>query len=203
MTKGNSAKQVDRVLAEAERQTKTAIAEFNQRAAELVSRGKYPTAEHLMQAAISMKGFRARIREFRNEWRQLLGGVRWHGNAKSKAPLWEYYQPILTALAGLDGKATRGELEQSIEPMLPAELKQSNNNTAGTDAWKKKIRRARRPMIKEGFLEPGAGKMWKLTAEGKQAASAKAESSTRTPTSQAKTVNHVEPIRIFHPKTNS
>jgi hypothetical protein len=103
----------------------------------------------------------------------------------------------------LDGKATRGELEASIEQMLSAELKKSDNNTESTDAWKKMIGRARRPMIKEGFLEAGAGKMWKLTPEGKQAASMKADSSARTPTPQVKTVNHNEPSRIFQPKTNS
>jgi len=173
MAKETSAKQVERALAEAERRSRAAIVELDQRAADLVSRGKYPAAEPLMQAAVSVRDFSSRVQELRKEWKRLQSKARARGNAKSKVPLWEYYQPILAALASLDGKATSSELEKSIEPMLPLKLKQYEGSAEG---WKKMIRRARRPMTKEGFLELGTGKVWKLTAEGRRAASAKAES---------------------------
>jgi len=107
-----AAKEVDRALAEVARRVKNAVKDFNQRAADLVSRGKYGSAEPVMESARSMRGFQDKLKVLRDEWKKLLRASKPQGEIRDKTPLWEYYRPILEALVGLGGEATRQDLEK-------------------------------------------------------------------------------------------
>ncbi len=78
---------------------------------------------------------------------------------------------------GLDGEATLQDLEKEVEPILASRIKVGDSlaSAGGIERWKVMIRRARKPMIKEGFIESGSGKIWKITIEGQRAADQKSQ----------------------------
>ena len=172
MSKSKAAKEVDHALAEVARRIKAAVKEFNQRAAVLVSRGRYASAEPVMETARSMRGFQDKMKVLRDEWRKLLRAAKPQGEIRDKTPLWEYYKPILEALVDLGGEANRQDFEKRVEPILASQMKAGDSKigTTGIERWRFMIGIARKPMIKEGFLEPGIGKIWKVTVAGRRAA---------------------------------
>ena len=40
----------------------------------------------------------------------------------------------------------------------------------GRERWQVMVRRARKPLITEGWIEAGTGKLWKITEAGRRAA---------------------------------
>lgn len=70
------------------------------------------------------------------------------------------------------GEATRGQIEQHFESLAVKTLKPADlaPTPRGLPRWKIMIRDARKPMEREGFLEPGAGAQWRISAQGRRAA---------------------------------
>jgi hypothetical protein len=78
----------------------------------------------------------------------------------------------------LGGEAYVAEVEEATRPLLADILRPEEMTmmTGGKLIWKRAIRRARRHMIREGFLETGTALRWRITAEGKRAADEKLSS---------------------------
>jgi hypothetical protein len=74
-------------------------------------------------------------------------------------------------LAALNGNATRRDLEKHLETSIPNVLRPGDLelNARGKPLWKLMVRRARKPMIKEKFIEDGIGKNWVITPAGRRA----------------------------------
>ena len=167
--------QVDNAIRGVRRQIRATLKAVNLQAGKLLARGKYAEAEELVRVGRSIDGFQARVEELRKEWRLLTASK---GNIESAehTPLWRFYQPVLKALLSVGGTATSVELEKALPPFLeghatPADLAPGPR---GVPRWRVMLKKARRPMVKELFLDSASGKKWQLSAEGKRLAQADA-----------------------------
>jgi len=121
----------------------------------------------------SVSEFRQEADVLRTRWRSLhsLSGDTDHESSASTA-LWEYYKPILQALDSMGGEATLQDIEQRAEPQISSLLKPGDVRTMarGRPRWKMMIRRARKHLVHEGFIEDATGKVWRITPAGRRAA---------------------------------
>ena len=166
-------REVDRALRNVEREVRAALKALNQQAGKSLARGDYQSAEGMVAVGRSVSDFRKEVEELRRHWRALLvPKEQSQGHAPESTPLWEFYRPILRALDSLGGEATRQEIERRVEPELAGLLKAGDSKVMarGNPRWKVMIRRARQPMIREGFLETSKGSRWRITAAGRRAA---------------------------------
>ena len=94
------------------------------------------------------------------------------GGSSESTALWEYYEPVLRALESLGGEATRREIEQRVEPELTSLLKPGDRRTMarGNPRWKVMVSRARKHLVREGFLEEATGVKWRITPAGRRVA---------------------------------
>lgn len=167
-----SRRKTDRAIADAMHAVKATIKEANRVAGRLVAKGNYQAAEGLVALAKGADLFQAEISTLRSRWREVAYGKPAHTQGKvQRTPLWEYYKPILAALQALNGTATRQDLEKHLETSIPPILKSGDLqvNAHGKPRWKVMVRRARKSMIQEKFIEPGNGKKWVVTAAGRKA----------------------------------
>ena len=167
-----SRKKTDRALVEAARAARATVKEANRCAGRLVAKGDYQGADELVAIAKAVGGFQGEITALRQRWRDLAYSDAQQDESKEQCTLlWQYYKPILAALASLNGSATRRELEKQLETSIPQVLKPGDLalTTRGEPRWKQMLRRARKPMIKEKFIEDGSGKNWILTSVGRRA----------------------------------
>jgi hypothetical protein len=166
-------REVEQALRSVERAVKSSLKEVNQHAAKLLARGDYPGAEAMVGIGRSVGDFGRDVEKMRQRWRSIrvdpegLGG-----DSTDTTPLWEYYRPILRTLDSLGGDANRREIEQHVESELVSMLKSGDRRpmARGNPRWKIMVRRARKYLIREGFLEDGAGKQWRITETGRRAA---------------------------------
>jgi hypothetical protein len=162
---------VARALKQVVRQTKTTVRQINQRAAKLVNKGDYGSAETLVALAKSINDFGRDVDSMRARWRSLVSGSA-SGRA-DQTPLWEYYRPILRVLEEIGGRANARDLERRFEAACVSSLKAGDLEltSSGSARWKRALVRARSAMIKEGFIERDGKGAWRVTASGKRAAS--------------------------------
>ncbi len=159
--------EVDQAIRGVVREVKLALKELNHEAATLLARGDYEGAKAMMQTGELLNEFQNRVSALQGEWRALRGAVKPERPPKEEiTPLWKYYQPISKALVEAGGKAKRRDLEQAVESLLQSEFAPGDLvlNTRGEPRWKVMLRRARRPMTKEGFLEDTKGSWWCLSS---------------------------------------
>jgi len=168
--------QVDRAIRNVKRQVRSTLKAVNAQAGKLLSRGRYPEAEDLVRVSRGMDAFQARVEDLRKEWRSLTAS---HAGTKpigDKTPLWRFYHPVAKALLSLGGAATRVELERALPPFLEGQASPADMvpGPRGVPRWRVMLRKARRPMIKEGFLESARGATWQLSTAGKRLAQGEA-----------------------------
>jgi hypothetical protein len=173
MTKVPGAGGVERAIRNVKREIKGSLKQIHHHASKLLSRGNYAGAQALVDVARLVGTFELEVETLREKWRSLRGGGTSSGAKVEKTPLWEYYRPILQALVSGDGRASTSELLSRVEPLLAKALKPEDFETMsnGRPRWQVMVRRARRPMRKEGFIEADGGKEWRITSVGRKAAS--------------------------------
>jgi len=165
--------EVDRALKQTTRQVKSALRQVNQQAGKLVAKGDYNAAQSWVEMGRAMTTFGAEVAALQLKWQELSETAPGHISSE-RTPLWEYYRPILTALIELGGEGTISELEEQVKPILSGMLSGEEMNAMSGDKlrWKRAVRRSRRHMVKEGFLEDHSGLRWKITESGRKAAEA-------------------------------
>jgi hypothetical protein len=168
------AQKVKKALTQADKAIKTCLRALNQNAAKLMARGNYNGAQGLASVGTEIQSFRAEVEALRKKWSQIGGNRKDKGSQNSATPLWAYYQPILQALVNLGGEARRPDIEPQVEQLIKPKFQPGDQDpmSHGRSRWQVMIRRAHRPMVKEGWLENRVGKTWKITAAGRQAAKA-------------------------------
>lgn len=166
-------REVEQSIVAVVRELKAAGKELSGEATSMLARGKYDIASAMVDKCRLLGEFQGRILALRKEWRTLrsIGS----GGATEKlqtTPVWKFYQHIALALVHLDGQSKRKELERELQSVLDAQLLPGDLGTTGRGVprWQIMIRRARRPMIKEGFIEYGKGGWWRLTEAGRKLA---------------------------------
>jgi hypothetical protein len=162
---------VSRALVTLMRSLDRAVSQMNERAAAYLSKGDYSSVETMMQSAKAIQAYRERVEEFRREWAELLPTGSDAANSGEATKLWEYYRPILRTLADMGGSARRADIEDHLGKTLAKTLQPGDFvlMARGVPRWKVMVRRARKPMIREGFIEDGNGR-WHLTPTGRKAA---------------------------------
>lgn len=174
MKKLPGANEVLRKLRETTRAVKLAVKMINKQAGQRLGKGDYQSAEELMAQAKKVQEFGVELDGIRRKWQDISrsGTATGPKDRKQITPLWEYYKPILKALTKLGGKATSADLEDSLSSEVDKWLKPDDFQPANGNRlrWQSMVHRAKRPMTKEGWVEPGTRKLWQLTKEGARAA---------------------------------
>lgn len=150
---------------------KKALKGVNRVASQRMSRGDYATAETLAAKGKEIRQFETEIEALRHRWRVVCdaGG---RGTKKSATPLWSYYQPVLKALVEVGGVALRSDLETGVVRLMSAMLQPGDREPLGrgSERWQVMIRRARKHLVHEGWIEDRSGKTWRITDAGRRAA---------------------------------
>jgi len=163
---------VDRALKTVASEVKTSLKEINQQASKLMNKGDYAGAEELVQLGRSVTAFQLDLDSLRAKWSTVFTSTESDGDAGEKTAEWEYYVPILQALVSLGGEGSIGQVESTISPLLANILKPGDSEAmaGGRPRWKVMVRRARKHMVQEGFLEEDSGARWCITKQGRRAA---------------------------------
>lgn len=159
---------ISRSIVALKRQLRLAVKELNEEAAKLLTRGKYESSAALVEAAKRTRQFVADVEALRQRWKAVRSGG---GKEQSgdKTPLWEYYSLVARALVALGGNATRAQVMEWINQHGTTELKPGDlaRTPRGRVIWQRNLGRAKRAMLKEGYLEPGNNR-WTLTRLGQE-----------------------------------
>jgi Mrr restriction endonuclease-like protein len=163
---------VSQAIRSARKALKQTIKEINQAAADLAKKGDYERAEAAITKGRELMGFREEIAGVEQKWKQVCGSGKAQNKASSDISLaaWQYYAPILRSLVALGGKATLSDLEAEFLRQMEPHLRVGDRSrmVAGRERWQVMIRRARKHMFKEGWLSSRSGKLWEITAAGRQ-----------------------------------
>jgi Mrr restriction endonuclease-like protein len=170
---------VSQAIRSARRTLKQTIKEINQTAADLAKKGDYERAEAAMTKGRSLMEFREEIAGVEQKWKQVCAS----GKAQSKASggvslaAWQYYAPIVRSLVALGGKASLSDLEAEFLRQMELHLRVGDRShmAGGRERWQVMIRRARKHMVKEGWLLSRSSKLWEITAAGRQLAEKQGE----------------------------
>ena len=164
--------EVDQTIKAVVREVKAAVKEMNAKAADLLARGKYDKATAIVETCRRMGEFQSKVTALRKDWRALRKCGQVATEKQETTPIWKFYKPVAIALAQLQGEAKRNDLECQLEMVLNGQLLPGDlvANSRGIPMWKTSVRRARRPMMKEGFIEQAKGGWWRLTDAGRKMA---------------------------------
>jgi len=163
-------RKIGQQITQLRRELKAAIKEVNGQAARKLAQGNYDASQEMVALAKTVQQFAIETREFNERW----NAIRKQQGGKSKAettPVWEYYRLVARALSSQGGESSFEEIVDWITKNAINELKPGDVlvGKKGVPVWQNALSKARRPMIKEGFLERISGK-WKLTKSGKNLA---------------------------------
>jgi hypothetical protein len=136
-----------------------------------MAKGDYESAETLATRGRAIREFLGAFDALIEQWRN-LSDVDGRILTAASTPLWAYYQPILRALVDAGGAATRTELEPRVEQLMTGTflLADRVEMARGRERWQVMIRRARRALAAEGWIEDGASKVWRITDSGRKTA---------------------------------
>jgi hypothetical protein len=178
------ARVVDSALRAVKAAVRQTLKKLNEAAAEQLRRGNYSAAEPLVAKGRAIQQFAERVDALRSEWKDLRGGRAASADGPKSTPLWAYYQPILRALVEAGGEARRTALELAVERQMKSTMMPGDSEpmARGLARWQLMIRRARKHMIAEKWIDGKAVVGWKITEAGRKAA-AKPLSFTKEPTS--------------------
>jgi hypothetical protein len=164
-------RKIGRQISQLRRELKTAVKEVNGQAARRLAQGNYEASQEMVALAKAVQQFSIETKEFSEHWNAIC--KQQTGKAKPETtPVWGYYRLIAQAISSVGGESSFEEVVDWIAKNAMGELKSGDVLTGrkGLPLWQNSVSRARRPMIREGFLEKIASK-WKLTKAGKNLAS--------------------------------
>jgi hypothetical protein len=170
---------VSQAIRSVRRALKQTIKEINQTAADLAKKGAYERAEAAMTKGRELMNFREEIAGIEQKWKQVCGSGKAQNAASGEVSLaaWQYYAPILRSLVALGGKVSLSDLEaeflRQMEPHL--QVGDRSHMAGGRERWQVMIRRARKHIVKEGWLLSRSNKLWEITAAGRQVAEKQGE----------------------------
>ena len=160
--------EVGQALAAAMREVKLSLRELNQEAAGLVAKGRYDAATGLVEAGRHISAFLGRLSLLKGDWKSLRASR--EQTAGEAAPLWQFFHPVAKTLLDLGGRAKRRDIEDAVKSLLDGQFQPGDLGAmaGGVPRWMVMVRRCRKAMIKEGFLEEGTGHSWRLSAAGRK-----------------------------------
>lgn len=146
-----------------------ALTNINRTAGQRMSRGDYSGAEILASQGKRIRQFQVEVKDLLARWRRevLSDHATSYG---AHTPEWKYYQPILKTIVLLGGECHREAMEPQVkqlmaDELLPGDLKPMSRNR---ERWQIMIRRSRKALVAEGWLEPKSGATWRITQRGRE-----------------------------------
>jgi hypothetical protein len=134
-----------------------------------MAKGDYATAQVLAETGKQLRQFQEDVEALRKRWREVSG----RSIAKGPTtPLWMFFQPVLKALVIAGGECTESEVEEGVERLMASSFLPADRSikATGREHWRRMVRRARKPMSAEGWIERRSGRLWKITEAGRQTA---------------------------------
>jgi hypothetical protein len=175
---------VRRALKSLRTATKKALKSLNRVAGERMSKGDYEGAEALATKGREVRQFVRQVDDLTRAWEdlsrpELKSAVSKDGQA---TPLWAYYQPILRAIVAAGGSCRWEDLEGSFEQVESSTLRPADRRpmAGGRQRWQVMIRRARKPLKSEGWIEK-SGRLWVVTDAGRKVAAKESRSAPERP----------------------
>lgn len=146
------------------------LKELNKLAGQKMAKGEYDTAQQLAARGTQIREFQAQVDALQGRWREF--GDKDKSLQQATTALWMYYVPILQSLIKLGGAARRAEIEAEVERTVGPTFQPGDRagTARGRERWRLMIRKARRSLVSEGWIEGGVGPMWKITDAGRKAA---------------------------------
>jgi hypothetical protein len=143
----------------------------NRVASQRMVKGDYSTAEALAARGKEIRQFQSEVETLRKRWRELCG-VGGQSAKQSGTPLWVYFQPILQGLVQAGGESRRVDLETRVGSLVSSSLQLGEPDAlaGGHERWRVMIRRARKHLVAEGWIEDRTGPIWRITEAGRKAA---------------------------------
>jgi len=170
---------VSQALKSTRRALKQTIKELNQSAADLARKGAYERAEEAMSKGRELMHFREEIVGVEKKWKQMCGSGHSQNKASNDVALaaWQYYAPIARSLVALGGKASLTDLEAEFIRQMEPRLRAGDHSqmAGGREHWQVLIRRARKHMVKEGWILSKNNKLWEISTSGRQVAEKQGE----------------------------
>lgn len=137
--------------------------------------GDYGAAEERIQSAKIVATFIEEVEIKRKAWRELSRGAK-QSKRGDRTPTWRFYKPIAQTLVELGGRANDDDLAAHLERSVDGILQSGDHELSkGVPRWKMAALRARRPMIKEGFLAKSERGEWQIANEGRRLAKGQVE----------------------------
>jgi len=179
MTSIPNKRAVSQALKSTRRALKQTIKEINQSAADLAKKGTYERAEEAMSKGRELMQFREVVLGIERRWKEVCGSVDSTDKASNEVALaaWQYYTPIARCLVALGGKASLSELEAEFIRQMDSRLRTGDHSpmAGGRERWQTMIRRARKHMVKEGWVLSKSAKVWEISSSGRQVAEKQTE----------------------------
>ena len=165
------ASQAGRALTVATKAVNRSLGALNQAAGQLMAKGDYAGAEALAAKGCQLQQFCAEVEGLGKRWRMLRNVIGDSSVKQVTTPLWSFYQPVLKALSALGGEGRIEGLEPQVEQIMSAVLQPGDRiKTGQRERWKVMIRRTRKPLIAEGWIDDVPGTTWRITDLGRRAA---------------------------------
>jgi len=166
----NALPKIGRQFAQLQRDLKTAIKEINAQAARKVAQGNYVASQELVALAKAVQEFAVETKELNNRWKTISKRKK-ENSRVDITPVWEFYRLVARAITSLGGESNFEDIIDWITKNAMGALKPGDisDGPKGQPIWQQGVFKAKRPMIKEGFLHAGAVK-WKLTKSGRNLA---------------------------------
>ena len=144
---------------------------LNQVASQRMRKGDYENAEAMADKGREIQAFFSEVDSLRKKWSDIS---RSKSGEKTgvQTPLWKYYQPVLQAIVQNDGKCVGTDVENTVGRMMKRtfQAKDFEMLSGDKERWRIMVRRTRRCLTQEGWLEDSKGKMWIITEAGRRAA---------------------------------
>jgi hypothetical protein len=154
------------------REIKAARKELNGRISKLMAHGEYEKAQAMIAQAKQTQSFEDEVQTLRKRLSALNGGVGDSKPAPSESRAdWEYYQPILKCLADFPGEVTRPQIERSFSERFDSWLLPGDREAmSGGTRWQVMIKRSKKHMLSEGWIEARNKLSWNITPAGRKVA---------------------------------
>ena len=171
MTRVPQTKGVVKALRQVREAAQRSLRALNQTASERMRKGDYAAAEGLAAKGKEIKAFFSDIETLKKRWSEISGSGG-HERKGAQTPLWLYYQPVLRAIVDKGGESVRPAIEESVEKIMRNTFQAKDREllSRGRERWRVMVRRTRRWLVQEGWIEDTKGKRWIITEAGRKAA---------------------------------
>jgi hypothetical protein len=151
--------------------TQTSLKELNKVAGQKMAKGEYDTAQQLAAWGTQIREFQGQVDGLSTRWQE-VSNAKGRDAQQPTTALWKYYVPILQSLVKLGGQARRTEIEAEVDNMAGSIFQAGDRAGAarGRQRWRIMVRKARKSLASEGWIEGGVSPTWKITEAGRKAA---------------------------------